>query len=245
MARMKRNEHSYNESIILGKEDIFLEENQKKYLLFEEESFKKKYIEYLNQAQCESDMHYLFETNPILLPGLYDLHNGPVGDIVISKLQLSHEYVTDFAFISVNSATAQITMIEIESPKMKIFRGADDLFSSDFNRALQQTRDWTLWAHQNQTYLKDLFRETYHRGIFRYQQVVTKTVLIAGRRKEIQMSPQREKRWAAINQEVEPSVVLSYDRLAEYLSYSFNTRLLQKLICRPRRYISTTLRSRT
>lgn len=242
---MKQTDADYNENLILAGRDITsLDERQRNYLEFEEASFKKKYVEFLNKAQCEADMQYFFETNPILLPGLYDLHNGPVGDAVISKLQLSNEYETDFAFISVNSAEAQITLIEIESPKMKIFRRSDDLFTSDFNRALQQTRDWTLWVHQNQSYVKDLFRDIYFRGIFRHQHVTTQTILIAGRRKDIQKSSQREKRWAAINQEVRPSVVVSYDRLVEWLSYTFKPGLLQELICRPRRYISKILRSR-
>lgn len=231
----------YNDNLILGKDEL-LDEKQLSYLHFEQESLRKKYIEYLDKAQSESEMHYFFETNPIILPGLYDLHNGPVGDVIISKLQLSNEYVTDFAFISVNSATAQITLIEIESPTMQVFRESDNLFTSDFNRTLQQVRDWTLWVQQNPTYVKDLFRDIYFKGIFRHQRVISRTIVVAGRRNDIQKNSQREKRWAGINQEAEPNEIMSYDRLADTLFV--NPSLLQKLVCRPKRYISQILRNR-
>lgn len=232
----------YNDRLVLGKCDTFLDKKQQSYVNFEEEFLRRKYRTYLNNASCETDMHYFFETNPIVLPGLYDLHNGPVGDVIISKLQLSNEYETDFAFISENSANAQITLIEIESPKIKIFRESDDMFTSNFNKALQQVRDWSLWVTQNSTYMKKIFREVYFRDVFRYQRVAPRVILVAGRRTEIQKNPRREKRWSGINQEVEPNVVMSYDRLAETLF--LNHRLLQKLICRPRRYISQFIRSR-
>jgi hypothetical protein len=44
-------------------------------------------------------MQLFFEINPIVLPGLWDRHNGPIGNVVISKLKLANEYETDFAFI--------------------------------------------------------------------------------------------------------------------------------------------------
>lgn len=232
----------YNDYLIKGHDEMMLDENQRRYLHFEKESLRKKYIEYLDTAQRESEMHYFFETNPILLPGLYNLHNGPVGNVVISKLQLSNEFETDFAFISVDSATAQITLIEIESPTMQVFTKSDNLFTSGFNRTLQQIRDWSLWVQHNSTYVKDLFREIYFKNIFRHQRVVSKAIVVAGRRIDIQKNSQREKRWAGINHEAAPNAIMSYDRLAETLL--MNPRLLQDLVCKPRTYISNILRSR-
>jgi len=231
----------YNDGLIMAWREQMLDGKQQNYLLFEQESLRKKYFEYLKKAEDESDMQYFFENNPMLLPGLYDLHNGPLGDVVISKLKLANEYETDFAFITVNSSTAQITFIEIESPKLKIFRGSDNQFTSGFNRSLQQARDWTLWVHQNPAFIKDLFREIYFRDVFRMQRVISRTIIVAGRRVDIYKNPQREKRWAGINHEAEPNIVVSYDRLGEWIH--LNPRLLQ-LVCRPRRDISQLLRSR-
>jgi len=233
---------TYSDHLVLGKHKLTLDKEQRSYVEFEQEFLRKKYVEYLNRARSETEMHYFFETNPIVLPGLYDLHNGPVGEVVISKLQLSNEYETDFAFISVDSATAQITLIEIESPRMQVFRESDDLFTSDFNRALQQIRDWTLWVHQNSSYVKDLFREIYFKSVFQHQRVVSRVIVVAGRRKDVQRNSRRGKRWAGVNQELESNEIMSYDRLSEALFV--DPRLLQNLVCRPRRYISQILRSR-
>lgn len=233
---------SYDERLILGRDEMFLDEQQRSFLQFERESLRRKYFEFLNSARSETEMHYFFEANPIVLPGLHDLHNGPVGDVVISKLQLSNEFETDFAFICCDSATAQITLIEIESPTIRVFRDSDNLFTSVFNRTLQQIRDWSLWVQQNSTYVKDLFREIYFKNIFRHQRVKSRAIVVAGRRCDVQRNSQREKRWAAINQEVDPNAVMSYDRLGEILI--MNPSLLQNLVCRPRRYISQIVRRR-
>jgi hypothetical protein len=159
---------------------------------------------------------------------------------VISKLKLAEEYITDFAFISINSAISQITLIEIESPKMEVFRKSDDQFTSDFNKAYQQTRDWGLWAEQNATYLKDRLRAVYHKSIFKYQKVITRRILIAGRRAEIQKNPRREQRWASVNQDLS-TVVMSYDRLPEI--FDLKPALLRNLICRPAQDVSELMKN--
>ena len=232
----------YSDHLVLGEHEVMLDEGQRSYVKFEGEFLQKKYVEYLNRASSETEMHYFFEINPIVLPGLHDLHNGPLGEVVISKLQLSNEYETDFAFISADSGTAQITLIEIESPRMKVFTQSDDLFTADFNRTLQQMRDWTLWVHQNSTYVKDLFREIYFRSVFRHRRVVCRVIVVAGRRRDILTNSRREKRWAGVNQESDPNAIMSYDRLAERLS--MNSSLLQNLVCGPRKRISKILRNR-
>lgn len=231
----------YNNRLIMAERDQLLDQKQHNYLQFEQDCLLNKYLEYLKKAKSESEMQYFFENNPALLPGLYDLHNGPLGDVAITKLQLSNEYETDFAFISIDSSTAQITLIEIESPKIKIFTDSDNLFTSNFNRSLQQLRDWTLWIHHNATYVKDVFREIYFKDVFRHQRVLSRAILVAGRRADIQKHPHREKRWAGISQDAEPNVVMSYDRLTEM--FHLNARSL-RLVCRPRGDISQLLRCR-
>ena len=214
----------------------------KQYEDFEFNHRRKKYLEFLKQAKTERQMQLFLETNPIILPGLFSRHNGPVGNVIISKLRLADEYETDFAFISVDSARALITLIEIESPSIKIFRDSDHQFTSPFNKAVQQMRDWATWFHSNQTYAKDLFRNIYHRGIFRYQHVTTKVILIAGRRNHIRRNSQREKRWAGLNASIEPNIVVTYDHLAYGMTVDLD--VLRKLICRPQQYITTELRRR-
>jgi hypothetical protein len=217
-----------------------LDKHELKYGEFEGNFLRKKYLAYLKRAKTEKEMQLFFETNPIVLPGLYDRHNGPLGNVIISKLKLANEYATDFAFISEDSANVQITLIEIGSPSMKVFRDADDQFTSTFNKALQQMRDWTTWFHTNQTYAKDLFRDIYFRGLFRHQHVTTKVILIAGRRDLIRRNSQREKRWAGLNAAIEPNEAITYDHLAYGMTIDLD--VLRKLICRPRQFVANELR---
>lgn len=219
----------------------YLDKDEQRYKEFEESFLLKKYAALLKTAKTEKQMQLFLETNPIFLPSLYDRHNGPLGDAVISKLRLADDYVTDFAFLSVDSARVQITLIEIESPSIKVFRDSDNQFTSAFNKALQQLRDWSLWIHTNQTYIKDKFRDIYFNNVFKHQYVTTKIILIAGRRKHIYKFSQGEKRWAGLNSSISPHEVLSYDHLT--FGVVPNLYLLQNLICRDQQYIMQTIRN--
>lgn len=218
-----------------------LDKDEGRYEDFEHAFLCKKYSAFLKTARTEKEMQLFFETNPIFLPGLHDRHNGPLGDVVISKLRLADEYVTDFAFLSVDSAKVQITLIEIESPSIKVFRDSDDQYTSAFNKALQQLRDWSLWIQSNQAFIKDKLREIYFNNVFRQQCVTAKIILVAGRRKDIHKFSKREKRWSGLNASLLPHEVLSYDHLT--FGVVPNLYLLQNLICRDRRYIEQTLRN--
>ncbi len=216
------------------------DEEDRKYRDFEEYNLRKKYDQYLKLAKTEKEMQVFFEINPIFLPGLYDRHNGPLGDVVISKLGLAEEYETDFAFLSIDSARIQITLIEIESPRLKIFRNSDHHFTSTFNKAMQQMRDWIEWVQTHQAHLKEVLRDVYFGSVFRNQHVMTKVIVVAGRRKDVERNSIREKRWAGLNASIANNEVVTYDHLAYGMVPSFY--LLKNLICRPKRYVMQTLR---
>lgn len=218
----------YNDGLLRGKSSMLLDDTQRAFIGFEQRALRDKYLSYLDAANSEAQMQYFLEANPILIPGLYDLHNGPVGNVVVSKLQLANEFVTDFAFISANSAVAQVTLIEIESPVTTLFRDSDSEFTASFNKSFQQVRDWKLWTEQHATFLKDTFRALYHKNIFRHQKVTTRCILVTGRRAEVQSSPKHEKRWASVNHNAS-TIVMTYDRLGDI--FAFNARLLQNLSC--------------
>jgi hypothetical protein len=231
----------YNDKLIRAREQLFLDDTQREYLRFEEQALKDKYLAFLDRASSEAEMQCFLETNPAFIPGLYDRHNGPLGQVVVSKLRLGNEFITDFAFISVNSAEAQVNLVEIESPTAGIFRESDDQFTSNFNKAYQQVRDWGLWAEQNTTYLKDIFRTVYYRRVFSLRRVIVCRMLVAGRRSEIQVNARRETRWASVNHDPYVSV-MSYDRLHEM--FSLSPIVLKDLTCRPAADISTALKGR-
>jgi hypothetical protein len=59
------------------------------------------------------------ERFPQLLPGLFDLHNGPAGRAVVTKPSLG-DFTPDFAYVSQTTASYQFTLIEIEERSRRI-----------------------------------------------------------------------------------------------------------------------------
>jgi len=180
------------------------------------ESPSKVLAEWNNLLQTstkEQDIHGFLELHPELLPGLYDLHNGPLHGIVVSKFPFGADYVSDFAFVTRHSMATQFTFVEIEDPAKPIFNN-DGSFSQKFNQARQQIADWKLWASKNTQVLVDMFSpmfETYNAWNdykdFRFY-------LVYGRRNEVMLDKKRKERWSSIWTNDENGIsIMSYDRL--------------------------------
>ena len=166
----------------------------------------------LNQATREQDIQDFLELHPELLPGLSDLHNGPLHGIVISKFPFGADYKCDFAFVTRHSMALQFTFVEVEDPTRPIFN-KDGSFSQYFNHARQQIADWRVWAEKNIDTLMDMFSpmfETYNassdRKDFRFY-------LVYGRRTEAESDRKRKDRWSSIFATSDrKTFVMSYDR---------------------------------
>lgn len=174
----------------------------------------------LSQHLCtdpdEHQMQHFIEENPKIFCGsLYVLGNG-----VISKFPLGTEYVTDFAFVNPTSGAAYLHLVEIESPRKKIFN-QDDSFTSGFNQGLQQVRDWMIWSTRNNQIIQhqlEPLRQKSNDVILNY---VARGVLIYGRAEEIN-SVKRQERWEGLIQSNPLIKVRTYDGVArdanDYLS---------------------------
>ena len=79
-----------------------------------------------------------------------------------------------------------------------------------------------------------------YNGVFKYQHITTKVILIAGRREQIKKNSRREKRWAGLNASLSSNEVITYDHLAYGMTIDLD--VFQKLICRPRQYVANELR---
>lgn len=167
----------------------------------------------LDGATREQDVHVFLELHPELLPGLQDLHNGPLHGIVVSKFPFGADYKCDFAFLTRHSMALQFTFVEIEDPCKPIFN-KDGSFSQSFNHARQQISDWRVWAEKNIDNLVHVFSpmfETYNAWNdykdFRFY-------LVYGRRREVETDRKREEKWSSIHASNDKkTIVMSYDRL--------------------------------
>jgi hypothetical protein len=188
------------------------------------ENMTARWESILREATREQDVQNFLEHHPEFLPGLFDLHNGPLHGIIVSKFPFGADYKCDFAFVTRHSMALQFTFVEIEDPSKPIFN-KDGSFSQAFNHARQQIADWKVWAEKNITTLMDMFSpmfETYNAWDdykdFRFY-------LMYGRRSEIESDRKRKERWSSIYASNDKrTYVMSYDR--RYSAERFNERLI-------------------
>jgi hypothetical protein len=112
----------------------------------------------------------------------------------------------------------QFTFVEIEAPGKPIFN-RDYSFTQDFNKALQQARDWQGWATKNTDALINMYAD-----LFQYYDVsrdlkTTKCYLVYGRREQVETPILAKERWGSLGQSLGPGIaVMTYDRLTPNLA---------------------------
>jgi hypothetical protein len=190
----------------------------------------ERFEKILSTARSEQEIHEFFESYPQLLPDVGYYHNGPRGDVVVTKMPLGSDFVTDFAFVSENSQMVQFTCIEIESPTKRLFnRGA--AFSRSYVDAKQQIVDWNLWAQQNLRQAMRIFGRLGYWLPSDHYRISLECVLIFGRRSEIN-TVKRKQRWAA-ESALRPAslTIMTYDRLLERMRWGLHSWSGKMLVC--------------
>lgn len=96
-------------------------------------------------AWVESHLHEAIRDNPFLLhtPELYA--GGLYMEAIIDKLQLPFGLVTDFCYITVQTRTIKITLVEIEQAAKKVFHNPlpkRNQFQCKAEEAVCQVREW-------------------------------------------------------------------------------------------------------
>jgi len=174
----------------------------------------------LESNPSEQVVHEFFEDNPRHLPNAGFYHNGLRGSVVITKLPLQNDFITDFAYMSENSQTILVVCVEIEKPDKKIFR-RDSNFSADYNQARQQVVDWNFWAQNNRKEALKYFGKLARGTDMGWMDISLQSILVYGRRSEIR-NRKRQERWSAEAALLPRTVVvMTYDRLIETIRSSF------------------------
>lgn len=167
----------------------------------------------LDSTSGEADIQAFLERHPSLLPGLSDLHNGPLHNIIATKLPLGPDYQTDFAFISRHSMALQFTFIEIERPDKPIFN-KDGSFSQTFQQARQQVGDWALWGRNNVGALLQMFSPMFTNYNGTEDLKTVRAYLVYGRRAELEGDRKKHDRWRTLQVPRAETAVMTYDRLS-------------------------------
>lgn len=92
-----------------------------------------------------------FEQNTEIIPTPNRLNHQLHFKMIISKFPLSIDLITDYIYITKNSDTWRITLVELEVPEKNIFKSHANQVNTtaDFNFALNQVRSWKNYLSEN------------------------------------------------------------------------------------------------
>lgn len=182
-----------------------------------------------NEQSTENEIQKFLEENTELIPLPFLLNHWLHLNVVISKLEISSSFKTDFAYLTKSSDMWNLVLIEIEDSKKNIFLKNNEniKFSSEFNNAFDQVMEWKAYINDNkQEVLKKI--EVLKKPLSR-NMVKVKYVLIIGRNKEKDNSERKRRMFAEkSNEEIR---VMTYDSLISH--YIKSTSDLRKLILAP------------
>ena len=173
---------------------------------------RARFNKLIERRAIEPEIHKFLEEHPYFLPGFDDLHHGPYGGIIATKLPLGNTFVTDFAFVACNSQRLAFTCVEIESARKRLFR-VDGKLHRDYLDARQQISDWLFWAKQNSKEAIDCWGVLFNGRPASWYDIVFRGFLVFGRRSEID-TPVKQARWSAESASLDSNLhTMTYDRL--------------------------------
>ena len=159
----------------------------------------------------ENDIQeYLEEHSQIIPLPILENHNLNM-NVVISKLKLGNEFITDFAYLTKSSINWKLVLMELENPHKQIFKqGSRIEFTAAFNNAIDQISSWKVYLRENEI---QILRQTAKlRQPLETNPMNYGFVLIYGRRKEFEDSEKRRKFLA--QKEIETGIkIMTYDSL--------------------------------
>lgn len=169
----------------------------------------------LDREPSEREVHEFLERHPAMIPGAFGAvgwssGHAPFPGAVISQPELHgyHRRKPDFMWISKNSSYLNPVLIEIESPRKKIFR-KDGSPTAAFTQARNQLAEWKVWFAKPEN--QHAFLRAYDIPFPRLK-LEPHFVLIYGRRSEFEDNELLTRHRAELMGDDE--ILMSFDRLA-------------------------------
>jgi hypothetical protein len=164
----------------------------------------------------ENPVQTFLELHSELIPTPFLLNHSLHLLSVVSKLRLTKDLTTDFAYLTKSSASWECCLIEIEDASKRIFTSDLErvVFHSDFNKALGQVESWRCFvegggATQIREWLGPLLK------VMPNNRLRFKYALVYGRRAEMEGNQERIDRWDQLSSS--DRRVLTYDSLISSL----------------------------
>lgn len=173
----------------------------------------ERYHSLLDENKKEQEYQAFLEENTRFIPRHFVQNHGIHFDLVLRKLRISSDMVTDFALLSKSSIGWNYVLIEIEKPSSRFFKDGTLAIHNDFRAGVDQIKTWQAWfSHPNN---KAHFEEqlNFLKKPVRDAPVEIKYVLVTGRRNEYE--GKREKIDLIKSYESPEFKIMSFDSLGE------------------------------
>lgn len=171
------------------------------------EALKIEFQKLLNDSNVnENSIQRFLEENSRIFYTPFLFHHGLLYQSVISKLPVSNSLISDFAYLTKNSAEWRLVLVELESPHKTIFR-QDTIPTAELTAAINQINSWKESHRKNQDHLRNRIScLTDHRSV----DLDIKYVLVIGRNPK-EFSDSQKARIKSLSGE--DLVILTYDSL--------------------------------
>lgn len=170
-----------------------------------------QFLDLVDRSPVERAVQRFLEARPYLL---LNLLQAPAAAI-IKQFPLGSDHRADFAFVHANSGGTYLHLIELESPRKRLFTMADCL-THQFHGAMQQLADWMTWCEARPETVRSLVRPVLRH--FGGERLWVRATLVMGRRSEIS-NERRRTRFEGLVQGLPRRLeVRTFDGLAEEMA---------------------------
>lgn len=180
------------------------------------------FIRLVDSKPAEREVQRFLEQRPHLLLNLMQARTAGV----VKQFPLGADHRADFAFVHANSGGTYLHLVELESPRARIFTKSDS-FSQQFNGALQQVQDWMFWSNLNAASLRELVKPILRH--FGADTLYVQGTVIIGRRTELSTSRRRHRFEFLVQNLPRRFHVRTFDGLAEEIAKSAEPSSLVRL----------------
>lgn len=177
------------------------------------EELIKEYIDKLDQELEEKEYQDFLEVNTKFIPRHFVQNHGVHMSLVLRKLKISNDMITDFVILSKSSTGWNYILIEIEKPSSRFFKSGSTDVHSDFMGGVKQIKSWQSWFSkpENKAHFEAQLR--FIKKPISNTPVDIKYVLVTGRRSEYEDS--EDKIHTVRSYESDNFKIMSFDSLSE------------------------------
>jgi hypothetical protein len=195
----------------------------------------------------EVSLKPFFEAYPAAIPTrAWQLNHYVHFDFVFPQYPIGDRFQSDFVYLTKSSAEWWCVLVEIESPKARLFQDNAKSIKkhSDLNSALDQIQDWRIYLEKHKADFLDGLAPILRPLKVARNPISFKYTLVIGRSMEFENNPARAERYSSLNKSLDCRV-WTYDAVASDLEYTYIESRTRNCLPRPLHDLNLLARSGT